>query len=208
MKKLLAFILAFTMLSGVVAFAEGGEPVYTRRTSIKDEAWLWTELSEHSPNDIITAAVLSYFWRESQYRSDAVAGYNSSLHGYGRDLCQEVLDEFDPTLTEGDARKAFVKRIRKYGGYGLGQWCSRAYLEDLYDYACTYETSLGDARMQCSFIFYSLQKDEELWKRLCKCEDPEKAGRLVGIYYDGTQSGAPYIGYKAKKLYEKYHEEG
>ena len=208
MKKLLAFILAFTMLSGVVAFAEGGEPVYTRRKSIKDEAWLWTELSEHSPNDIITAAVLSYFWRESQYRSDAVAGYNSSLHGYGRDLCQEVLDEFDPTLTEGDARKAFVKRIRKYGGYGLGQWCSRAYLEDLYDYACTYETSLGDARMQCSFIFYSLQKDEELWKRLCKCEDPEKAGRLVGIYYDGTQSGAPYIGYKAKKLYEKYHEEG
>ena len=108
MKRLLAFILSFTMLSGVMAFAEGGEPVYTRRKSMKDEAWLWTELSEHSPNDIITAAVLSYFWRESQYRSDAVAGYNSSLHGYGRDLCQEVLDEFDPTLAEGDAGKTFV----------------------------------------------------------------------------------------------------
>ena len=208
MRRLLAFILAFTMLSGVVAFAEGGEPKFTKRKIMKDEAWLWTELSEHSPNDIVTAAVLSYFWRESQYRSDIVACCYISLYGYVRDLCQEVLDEFDQTLAEGDARKAFVKRIRKYGGYGLGQWCSRAYLEDLYDYACTYGTSLGDARMQCSFIFYSLQKNEELWRMLCKCKDPEKAGRLIGIYYDGTQSGAPYIGYKAKKLYEKYHEEG
>ena len=64
--------------------------------------------------------------------------------------------------------------------------------------------SIGDARMQCGFIFESIKKNSDLWRRLKKCNDPERAGRLIAIYYDGSQDGAPYMGRVAKKLYKEY----
>lgn len=209
MKRLLAFILAFTMLSTTVAFAEcdGLDIRYTEHKSKTDEAWLWHELNRYSPSEYITAGILGYFWRESQYRSDVVAGCYISLKGTGRDLCKEMIEKVDPGLIDGSSKEIFLKLSKKYGGYGLGQWCSHHYLEDLYGFASDYGTSIGDARMQCKFIFLSLQKDEKLWAKLLKCHDAERTGRLIGIYYDGTEHGAPYIGYKAQKLYEKYSEE-
>lgn len=210
MKRLLAFILAFTMLSGTVAFAESDNSIeikeikITERKSMKDEAWLWDELSKHSPSDYITAGILGYFWRESEYRSDAVAGCYISLKGTGRDLCEEMIDKIDPGLHDGSTKERFIKLTRKYGGYGLGQWLSTDYLEDFYDFASEYGTSIADAGMQCEFIFLSLSRDHELWHRLLKCKDAEKAGHLIAIYYDGTWGGKDYIGYRAKKAYEKY----
>lgn len=208
MRRILSFVLVLCLIFSVGVTAYGLEdPVYTKRKSHRSEALLWSELSLYSPSDVVTAGVLSYFWRESQYRSDVVAGCYISLAGYGRDLCQEMLEKIDPGLEDGSSRAKFIKLARKYGGYGLGQWRSKAYLEDLYDFAQEKQMSIGDARMQCEFIFVSLQKNEELWTKLLKCKDPERAGRLISIYYDGSQSAAPYIGYKAKKLYEKYAEE-
>ena len=208
MKRILAIALVLCMIFSISITAYGLEdPVYTKRKSMKAERMLWSELSLYSPSDVITAGVLSYFWRESQYRSDAVAGCYSSLAGYGIDLCQEMLDKIDPGLDDGSTRNKFIKLVRRYGGYGLGQWRSRAYLEDLYDLAYERQMSIGDARLQCEFIFVSLEKNEELWSKLNRCTDPERAGRLISIYYDGSQSAAPYIGWKAKKLFEKYTEE-
>ena len=77
--------------------------------------------------------MLSYFWRESQYRSDAVAGWASSLHGYGIDLCEKVTEKTDKGLADGSSRNYFVKACQKYGGYGLGQWQSKRKVEALYD---------------------------------------------------------------------------
>ena len=207
MRRLLAFILAFTMLSGTIAFAESEDPKYTRYKNKKDEAWLWSELSKHSPSDYITAGILSYFWRESQYRSDSLSGWATMKVEQNMDICSWLLKKTDPKLRSGKSRKFFIETVRECGGYGLGQWHSLGYLESLYDYAQEYGTSIGDARMQCAFIFYSLKKDKELWHKLKKCKDAEKAGRLISIYYDGSQEAAPYMGYKAGKLYEKYHEE-
>ena len=179
----------------------------TERKSMEDEAWLWDELSQHSPSDVVTAAVLSYFWRESQYSSDAVAGWGMSLAGYGIDLCETVTERADAGLADGSSRDWFIKKARRHGGYGLGQWYRTSYVEDLYDFAQSWGTSIGDAEMQCAFVFHSLKQDKVLWKRLNRCKDPEKAGRLIAIYYDGSQTAAPYIGYKAGRLYDKYHEE-
>lgn len=207
MKRLLAFILAFTMLSTTVVFADGDAIKYTRRKNKTDEAWLWDELSKHSPSDVITAAVLSYFWRESQYRSDAIAGWATTERALNIDICKVIREKVDKGLEDGSSRKYFIKKVRECGGYGLGQWYSLGYLKSLYSFARDYGTSIGDARMQCAFIFYSLQENEKLWKKLKKCTDPERAGRLIGIYYDGTEHGAPYMGYKAGRLYEKYAKE-
>ena len=207
MKRLISLVLAILMLGSICAFAEVEEPKYTRRKSMKDEAWLWDELSQHSPNDYTTAAVLSYFWRESQYRSDAVAGYGSTLAGYGIDLCDKITTKTDKGLADGSSRDYFIKKARWHGGYGLGQWYALHYVEDLYDFAQLYGTSIGDARMQCAFVFYSLEQDEWLWKKLCKCESTEEAGYFVAVLYDGSKNASEYVQYKAKKLYEKYHAE-
>lgn len=210
MKRIISIVLATCIIGNTVAWSDGstgGKPFYTQRKNMDHEAWLWTELSLYSPSDEITAGILSYFWRESQYRSDAVAGCYISLAGYGRDLCKEMVEKIDPGIVDGSTKKKFIKLVRKYGGYGLGQWRSQSYLEGLYDLAVERQMSIGDAALQCEFIFKSLQENKELWKKLCRCKDAERAGRLISIYYDGSQSAAPYIGYKAGRLYMKYHEE-
>lgn len=198
-------LLALVLLSAPAAEAQ--LTVYTERGEEAEE-WLWEELSKHSPSDVMTAAVLSYFWRESQYRSDAVAGWASSLAGYGIDLCATVTEKTDEGLEDGSSKDYFMRACQKYGGYGLGQWQSISKVEALYDYASEYGTSIGDAEMQCAFIFYHIETSyPRLWKRLCRCDDPEKAGRLIGVWYDGTRAGSDYIGVKAGMLWEKYHEE-
>ena len=209
MRRLLAFILAFTMLSGTIAFAEENElkPKYTERKSEQDEAWLWNELSKHSPNDYITAGVLSYFWRESQYRSDSVTGWATLLAQDNFDLCGYVGEKTNAGLSDGSSRDFFIEAIHSCGGFGLGQWYSIHYLETLYDFASKYGTTIGDARMQCEFIFWSLKQNESLWEDLLACTNARKAGQLIGIFYDGTEDGWHYMGNVANNLYDEYGKE-
>lgn len=202
MRRIIAVALALLILTTPAS------ATYTERKGKGAEKFLWSELSKHSPSDVITAAVLSYFWRESQFRSDAVAGWGNTLHGYGIDLCKQVTEKTDKGLKDGSSRSYFLKKVWKHGGYGLGQWQSRAYVEDLYDFAQEWGGSIGDAEMQCEFVFYSLKKNKELWHKLKKCDDAERAGRLIAIYYDGSPTGAEYMGYKAGRFYEKYNKEG
>ena len=207
MNRLISLAVAIALFVSFSAEAVSTkEAVFTERKGRGAEEFLWNEISEHSPSDEITAAVLSYFWRESQFRSDSVAGWAMSYAGYGVDLCAKVTEKTDDGLEDGSSRDYFLWACDHYGGYGLGQWRSSAYIGHLYDYAVEYGTSIGDARMQCGFVIESLKENEELWKKLKKCRDAERAGRLVAIYYDGTQSGADYIGYKAKRFFNKYHE--
>lgn len=175
----------------------------TERKSKADEAWLWTELEKHSPSDYVTAGVLAYFWRESQYQSDAVSGAATIRAEQGWDLCRWVRRKTDKGLEDGSSRQWFVKTVRECGGYGLGQWHSVGYLRDLYRYARKQGTSIADAEMQCGFVFHSLKQDKKLWRRLKKCKDAEKAGRLIAVLYDGSDS-YEYMGQKAARLYEKY----
>jgi len=207
MKHVLAFLLSILMLGPTFGYAEDDEPRFTERKSMEDEAWLWEELSEHSPSDEVTAGVLSYFWRESQYRSDSVAGWGYTLACEGIDICEIILTRTDEGLDDGTTCEYFLRMARGRGGYGLGQWYSMHYLEHLYSFAQEYGTSIGDARMQCEFIFESLKANEELWEKLEDCNDPRRAGLLIAVYYDGTQTGAEYMSHKAGLLFDAYHEE-
>jgi len=200
-KRLISFTLAVVLLI-TPASAE-------HRTKYKDktdEAWLWTELSKHSPSDFVTAGVLAYFWRESQYRSDSIAGWATIQREQDWDICRTVRRKTDKGLSDGSSRSYFYSIVWECGGYGLGQWYSAGYLKDLYRYARKWGTSIGDAEMQCSFVFHSMKQNKKLWRRLKKCKDAEMAGRLIAIYYDGSSDAAPYMGRVAKKLYDKYKE--
>ena len=196
----------FAIIAILLSASPYAHATITERKSRDSERFLWEQLSIHSPSDVVTAGVLAYFWRESQYKSDSVTGW-ATLKAYdGIDLCGYVVHKTDKGMEDGSSRRWFVEAVRNCGGFGLGQWYSITYLEDLYDFVRIYGGSIADAETQSAFIFHSLEQDEKLWKRLKKCDDPARAGRLIAIYYDGSSDGAPYMGRKAAKLYERYGE--
>ena len=64
---------------------------------------------------------MGYFWRESKFRSDAVAGWPTNLAAYGKDYCIIVTTQVNEGLSDGSSRKYFIDTIHnKFGGYGLG----------------------------------------------------------------------------------------
>lgn len=200
-------LLIYTAEDGVPKY----EPVYTSVHSEEDENYIWNELSRWSPNDQIAAGVMGYFWKESFLRSDAVAGWaiRNYFHGQDEDICLEFTRTVDEGLKDSSSREYFIEMVQvHYGGYGLGQWLHEEYLNDLYDFVREREGSIGDAALQCEFIFRSIQKNEELWESLLECENARQCGRRMGTMYDGTCSEhAEAIADKANLYYKKYHVE-
>lgn len=185
------------------------EPVITEFKMEESEAYVWECLSKYSPNDVITAGIMGYFSRESEMRSDATAGWSSNLAYTGIDHCVLFREEIDAGLADGSTRDIFIYKARyQYGGFGLGQWSASPYLEELYDFAVERGAqSIGDADMQCEFVVWSIQQNEELWTLLQDVTDPEIAGEYIGRLYDSSPRGAGYMGWKATEFYERYHVE-
>lgn len=181
-------------------------PVYTEEDSKESEKYLWDKISEFSPSDHITAAVLGYFKRESEFRSDAVAGWHTAYRVHGVDHCDIFTQAIDEGLTDGSSRERFVNECKyKYGGYGLGQWSSVSYCDALYSFAQEQGKSIGDADMQCEFAILSMMDDDILWPMLMGTESPYKAGMLIANLYDGT-SEVEYMANLACYYYDIYAE--
>lgn len=174
----------------------------------RGEEWLWNTLNRYTDNEIITAAIIGYYWRESFFRSDAAAGWPTALASTGVDHCKEFTEDVDAGLADGSTRERFIETAHyRYGGYGMGKWCG-SYLPDFYDFAQAWGTSIADAEMQCAFTVDSMRRNEKLWDVLQETEDPATVGWLVGVFYDGTRTGAGYIGQVAREVYERRNEDG
>ena len=180
--------------------------IVTNLHSEEDIRLIWDELSKYSPSDVITAGIMGYFWRESRFRSNAVAGWDVRNLGRERDICEEFTEIVDAGLHDGSSYEYFFEMVTiHYGGYGLGQWLSPNYLKHFYEFMQKHEGSIGDATLQCEFIFESLQLNQELWQMLLECETAAQAGRRIGIYYDGaTQEGVEYIVSSSEQFYKKF----
>lgn len=211
MRKLIEILLVLLFAYVMAGCTEVYEPVYTNVHDEESEVYIWNELSKHSPNDQITAGIMGYFWKESRMKSNAVAGWDvrNRWKGQETDICHEFTKDVDSGLKHGGTKDYFKEMVViRYGGYGLGQWLSLDYLEDLYEFARKEKTSIGDARMQCEFIFLSLQKNERLWDELLNCRTAEQCGRRIGTLYDGNdESGAEIIASAAGQYYKKFHVE-
>ena len=73
------------VLESPIFFKEDYEPVYTKYKTEEAEEYLWNEISKHSPSDVITAGILGYFKRESEFRSDAVSHWQYTIIAFGED---------------------------------------------------------------------------------------------------------------------------
>ena len=111
-------------------------------------------------NEKITAGIMGYFRRESGLKSDALQNWHWRDAVEERDACAWYTAEINKGLEDGSTKEVFIKdnnkHLRRYGGYGLGQWYAEMYLEALYDFAQEWGTTLSDAEMQCAFMVWSL----------------------------------------------------
>lgn len=77
--------------------------VVTQYKAKISEKLLWQFLSDYSPTQEMTAAILGFFWRESSLKSDAVARWPN----YQRDICQQFTEKVDKGLKDGSTKKIF-----------------------------------------------------------------------------------------------------
>lgn len=191
-----------------IALPPEPKPIVTEYKSEESEAWLWDTLMQLTGGDeIITAGIMGYFWRESFFRSDAVAGWPHAMKYKGEDHCKLFTERINKGLESGDSRDDFIRSTnRKYGGYGLGQWSSPVYLESLYDFAKEWGTTISDAKMQCAFTVQSIKEaeDGELWRQLQQAPTARSAGILIATLYDGTTTGNEFIGSAAALFYGEH----
>lgn len=209
MKKFVEMLTAFlVVIFAMEPYAANG--VATDYKAEWSEELIWEELSKYSPSDAITAGVMGYFFRESQMRSDAIAGWPERNHAKGiTDICSEFVESIDAGLADGSTRDEFISKVNvNFGGFGLGQWSDIQYLEHFYDYVQKNGESIADAEVQCAFIFESMMRNERLWNEIIELDDPYRVGRRIGYLYDGTsQLGAETIASYAKSYYLRFKEE-
>ena len=181
--------------------------VVTQYKAKISEKLLWQFLSDYSPTQEMTAAILGFFWRESSLKSNAVAHWPNLNNIYQIDVCQQFTEKVDEGLKDGSTKDYFIKQTRRYGGYGLGQWHSKRYLSAFYDFAQEWGTSIADAEMQCAFTVWSVQHQHPKHiDTLKNYLDLYTNSLWMGTVYDGSRTAANTIYSKAKEYYKKNAE--
>ena len=192
----------------IVEESQKHELILTEYESPESAQFLWDKLVEYSNNEKIAAGILAMFYRESCFRSDAVAGWPHYDVIHKGDLSKEFTEEIDAGLEDGSSWDTFFYRIqKKHGGYGLCQLSSTQHLEAFYPFAQEWGTSIGDAEMQCAFIIYDSKENfEELWIYINSINSVEQIAWNLATVYDGTSSGVEYISALAKYYYRTYRQ--
>lgn len=206
MKKLIEVLLAILIILMILEPC-AAHAVATDYKSEKSEELVWNELSKYSPSDAVTAGIMGYFYRESQMRSDAIAGWPGRNYTKGiTDICSEFVEKIDAGLKDGSTKDEFIEKVNiHYGGFGLGQWSDPKYLGHFYEFVQESGGSIADAEVQCAFIFESMQQNERLWTEIQELDDAYRVGRRIGYLYDGTgELGAETIASFAKMYYERF----
>ena len=165
---------------------------------------MWEELSKWFPNEKIRAGVMGLFWKESNFKANALAGYIY----HEKNICEKFCDQVNSSFQEKENKEFFINSIRyKYGGFGLSQWCTEEYLTSFYDFISERNGKIDDISLQCEFTYITIEKNNLLVQALEKYKNDEiMCGRMIGYLYDGaTPEHCESIASAAKFYYEKYH---
>lgn len=187
------------------------EIISYRQTLYKDkesEDFLWETLNKYSPTPELTAAIMGFFWRESYYKSNAIAHWANMDCSNGKDNSTEFTDKVDAGLADGSTREYFIDQVHSHiGGYGLGQWHAKSYLQAFYDFAQDWGTSIADAEMQCAFTVWSIYNIHTQYLNELDDSSFFKASQWMGYIYDGSAAAADTIYAKAKMVYKEKNAE-
>ena len=203
-------IIIISILFCLPAYGETAvikEPIVTEYNKESSDDIIYNALSQYLNNEKIIAGIMGYFKRESKMRSDGIAGWPTRDKQGEIDSSKDFTAKIDEGLKDGSTKDYFIEWVHyHYGGYGLGQWMSLGYLNDFYDFAQKWGTSIGDAGMQCAFMAYSIENQTpKLWEQIKDEQDLWIIGRKIGRLYDGTNElGAETIASFAQEYYKKY----
>ena len=168
---------------------------------------IWEELEQWFPNEKIRAGVMGLFWKESNFKSNALAGYMY----HEKNICEKFCKEINDNLVEKETKEKFIRMVRyKYGGFGLSQWSTEKYLSDFYDFIIEKNGIIEDTSLQCEFTYVTINQNKKLMEALEIYQDDEiMCGRIIGYLYDGaTPEHCEAIASAAQFYYEKYSTEG
>ena len=199
---ILCFILFLTSFSSPFAYAIDKYTV-TQYKDQESEDFLWETLNQYTDSQILAAAILGFFWRESYYKSDAIAHWATLDAQIQQDNSLIFTKEIDKGLSDGSTKNYFIEKAHNhFGGYGLGQWYSISYLSALYDFACEWGTSIADAEMQCAFAVWSIYNLQTKFLNNLNLNSIYDTSKWMSYIYDGSYSAYGVIYYKAKTIYK------
>lgn len=203
-KSIICLIILIGSIAGFIPAADADYGV----SGYKDIGAMWELVESYSPNDYITAAVVSQIWFESNCLSNAVGG------GYlvSDDYDERATAAIDAGLADGSTREGFTKHIVgkfQVWGYGLIQWVDPTECGKLFDYAAERGTSIADAETQIAFIFDNIPAAfPEVWEKLLACESAGDAGITFAYWVGGTDLADKLSdrAWMAEELYKEYAE--
>ena len=209
MKKIICFITVILLLPSIFCFAE--LPLTTEHTlDINDadplEKEFWDYIYSKCENECITASIMGIIYRESNFKSNAVAGWYLAKW---TDLSADLTALVDEGLENSSSLDEFIYRSRYvHGGYGLIQWCMPKTLTRLYNFIKYRQTTIADIKAQIDFTFWDLQENHwKTWDNIKDSDDLYLVNWWLATYYEGTTSpGTTY--YYAMTFYNRYKKNG
>ena len=121
-----------------------------------DEKYIWDTLYKIIKNPYGVAGVMGNMYAESGLKSNNLEDFFQSKFGYT-----------DESYTAAVDNGTYTNFARDSAGYGLVQWTFWAIKQDLYDYAKSKKTSIGDVKMQleCMCKQISGERVSSEWKK-------------------------------------------
>lgn len=190
MKKIKFLKIALSLILTITIFISIFPTATADVSEYKNVEEMWKIVEKYSPNEYITAAVISQIWFESFCVSNVVGGGYTTDYINIKNYDEFITELIDEGMDNNSTKQEFINHtIDGYPiwGYGLIQWVEPNELEKLFDFAQVKGTSIGDAGMQVEFIFSNMQKwFPEVWDMLMECDNAGDAAVIFAHYIGGT----------------------
>lgn len=164
-----------------------------------DEIFIWNFLFEKLHNAYGVSALMGNLYVESKLNPRLLQS------SYARKLGM-TSDEY--TNAVDDLTYSAYEFINDQAGYGLAQWTYWSRKKALYDFAKSWNASIGDLEMQLNYLWEELQKYKTVIDALYNATDIREASDVVVKKYERPEhQEEKYLENRAKygrEFYDKY----
>lgn len=160
---------------------------------------IWDFLLSQIGNEYGVAALMGNLYAESGLRSN-------NAQNSGNNKLGMTDEEYTAAVDNGTYSNS--QFVLDSIGYGLAQWTYWSRKEDLYDYAKSRKSSIGDLQMQLEFLVIELKQDfKSVWKTLCTAKSVREASDVVLLKFERPANQSKENCERRASFGQKYYEE-
>ncbi len=155
---------------------EVAPPVVTppqNQSGAVNEKLIWDFLKMKGLNDFATAGIMGNLYAESTLLSNILENKYKQLLGHTND-----------SYTKGVDTGTYTNFVRDSAGYGLVQWTYWSRKENLFNFARSKKTSIGDLGMQLDFFWGEIQGYTSVMNKLRTANSVLDASNAVLLEYE------------------------